>query len=168
MACTFNNRVKDGDRGENVFASVLEGAGLETERNPGADHAARALYDVAGEIDGRWFTAEVKHDLYEAKSGNVAIEYHNSRSDKPSGILATEADLWVFVLADASVWVANTRDLRDYFQMTPGLRDLPKAGDGNASIRLYRRKELFEGLFIRIDNLNRRALLTTLKNRLGW
>lgn len=167
MACTFKKRVRDGDRGEDLFAEVLESAGLPVTKNNEGKRADRARYDVASVVDGIHFTAEVKHDLYEAKSGNVAVEYHNSRSDIPSGILATEADLWVFVLSDGSVWAANTKALKDFFLKTPGLRDLPKAGDGNASIRLYRRHTLFDAVFVRLDLLNQPCLLTALKDRLN-
>jgi hypothetical protein len=154
MACdTYFKNKKEGEYGERVFTSVLKRAGLPATRNMSSKKEELLKWDVATEINGVKLTAEVKFDIYEARTGNVAIEYYNTRSCKDSGINATEANLWVFVLADDSVWACNVKALRQHFNQSPGVRDVINGGDGNASFRLYRRLELFEKLFTRLDEL---------------
>jgi len=153
-----------GDRAEELVQGVFHSAGLKSERNQTNQLSG---WDIRfwGELNG---TAEVKNDLYERKSGNVAIEYYNPRSCKPSGIAATKSDVWVIVLADQSVWVASSKELLEYIKSKPCLRDIPIAGDGNASLKLYRREELFGELFSRLDGLPPDGVLTTLAGRMTY
>jgi len=47
-------------------------------------------------ISGRT-TIEIKFETTPIRTGNVAIELHNSDLDEPSGINATKANLWVHI-----------------------------------------------------------------------
>lgn len=153
---------KLGRAGEERAAAVLRAAGLRPEANPAADRAGRAGWDLRFVLGPLVRTAEVKHDLYEARSGNVAVEYFNPRAGRPSGVAASTADLWVVVLADGSVWACRTADLRDYLATGPCVRDVPRAGDGNAAVRLYDRATLFAAIFVRLDDLPGDDLLTVI------
>ena len=58
---------------------------------------------------------EVKTDAQVARTGNVYIEYECLRGGKyvPSGIAATKADLWAFVLPASVLIVAPVTSVRD-------------------------------------------------------
>lgn len=81
-------------------------------------------------------TVEIKNDLYAGKSGNVAIEYHNPRSDKPSGINITKSDIWCHIIA-GEILVVRTQVLRDFTNTEKPKRVVKRAGDGNADLKLY-------------------------------
>ncbi len=101
------------------------------------------------------FKVEIKFDLMSQRTGNIAIEYWNSKSNKPSGILATNSDFYVFVLPDGeeySVWLTKTKTLVDYFTHNSGIRDV-HGGDNNSHMRLYSKDDILN-IFTRIDNLN--------------
>lgn len=152
---TVKADLKYGHDGESYVIHLLRAAGIDAENKGGTDGLER---DIICRVGDYRFSIEVKRDRMEAKTGNVAIEYWNNRQNKPSGIAATKADFWVFVLNDdknevATAWLASTALLRDYIQRVRPSRDLQYVGDGNASIKLYARQKLFEDIFVRFDNL---------------
>lgn len=162
--------VKDrsaGDRGEQALLSLLAAAGLAAGKNPAEDKDGKARYDLWIDLPGRRITAEVKFDRWECRSNNVALEYRNPRSDKPSGITATRADLWVFCLTDGSVWCCRTTDLKRHWRKGPAglgfVRDMAVCGDGNSSSCLYERVALFDTMFFRLDILERPELTALLE-----
>lgn len=151
----FLRDLQKGKQGEGRAAEVFEAAGFVTEPAP-----PKASYDlmIAFSAGRPAVPVEVKHDMWEQRSGNVAVEYYNPKSDKPSGISTTVSSLWVFVLADDSVWACRTQDLLRHHnkgaQGTGFVRDLPVCGDGNSSSTLYERNALFNTLFFRLDDLS--------------
>lgn len=112
-------------------------------------------YDIACYHYGTFkkrFTIEVKNDIYAASSGNMAIEVFNCRQNKPSGVLATKADLWCHVMQD-EIWMVNATTLLSHILKHRPKRIIGSAGDGNAVIWLYGVKVLTK-IFTRIDNLD--------------
>jgi hypothetical protein len=161
---SFKSSLTLGARGEQRLIDVLAGARLPCRRNESADLVG---WDVAFEFGGEVVRVEVKHDLYAAKSGNLAVEYYNPRAGKPSGILATKSRLWCVVLADG-VYLGRTADLKAYFETKPCVRDVACGGDGNAAMRLYRAAELLPAVFRRVDGRDStQAVLTIIKELLG-
>lgn len=113
------------------------------------------------------FTSEVKYDLYAAKSGNIAIEYYNPKSNKPSGLSATKADLWFHaVTKPASVWVTTVQQLKEYTNTKPPHKIVDVGGDDNASMYLYRQDVIFDDIFKRVDNLSPDELRTLIHDLL--
>ena len=59
-------------------------------------------------------TIEVKRDFWVGRTGNIAVEFQSRK--KPSGILTTEADYWVFVFSaeyeDKLMLVVETEKLK--------------------------------------------------------
>lgn len=100
-------------------------------------------------------TIEVKYDLYEAKSGNVAVEFWNTKLNKPSGISATTSKIWSFVLADKSIWFCNTEILKNYCNDVKPYRIISCGGDQNSSMKLYKRHQIFNDIFHRVDLLSK-------------
>jgi len=148
---------------------LLNEAGLLARKNPEKrDRAKMIQWDVESQVGSRQFTVEVKFDAYEAKSGNVAVEHFNVKQCKPSGISATTADLWCFVFADGSVWVARVSDLKKFVAATKAFRDIACGGDDNAAIKLFRRDHILPGVpFHRVDGLAVWDLTALLRDLLG-
>jgi hypothetical protein len=80
-------------------------------------------------------TFEVKCDLMAAKTGNIAIEFYNTRSVKASGIDGTKADFWVHI-TDA-MYIIETNQLKSLIKSVKPKRIITSGGDGNASLYLY-------------------------------
>jgi len=59
-------------------------------------------------------TLEIKFDSKASETGNACIEFWDQRRDKPSGILATTATLWVHIVpfeAEVSCFEVDTKRL---------------------------------------------------------
>ena len=135
---------------EEFIATVLKKAELDVKTNEDKDKLS--FFDLEVTLSNRVFTIESKYDVYEAKSGNIAIEFFNPRSDKPTGIDATKADLWVHVLTNPTqAWVTKTGTLRRYIREIKPLRVIGCGGDSNASILLYERKKILPAIFHQLD-----------------
>ena len=120
--------------------------GLKCEWNE--DKKKRSDYDL---IIVDIATMEIKNDLYAAKSGNVAIEYNNPRSDKPSGINITKSDVWCHIIG-GEVFVVRTERLKKFVNTEKPKRVVKKAGDGNADLKLYTIEHI-KSIMIPIDRI---------------
>jgi hypothetical protein len=103
----------------------------------------------------------------QAKTGNIAVEYENPVSKKPSGIMATTSDLWAIVLEHGEIWICRTSDLRTFFACEKHVKQIKRAGDGNASIRLYKSDHLLRSCCQRIDGIPPWDVLDILVKLLG-
>ena len=82
---------------------------------------------------------EVKFDKYATKSGNLCFELQDHKG-RPSGIMATEADLMVFLVAknlqskDKQIFEFDVPALRDFIEdhIDTTRFKIVKGGDGNA------------------------------------
>jgi len=54
---------------------------------------------------------EVKFETTPIRTNNVALEYWNTDFDKPSGVLATDANLWVHIVKDEKGFTAYEYDI---------------------------------------------------------
>jgi len=155
----FKSDLATGTLGERRFASVAESAGLTAEPNRSPSRAGKARYDFQLEVPQHAARAgvEVKYDVSEAKTGNVAVETANPKAGTDTGLTTTTAGVWVFVLKDQSVWAARVGDVRRAVarkdREAGHQRLVPVAGDGNASVHLFRRGPFFALLFFRLDDL---------------
>ena len=82
-------------------------------------------YDVAS-FAGDYFV-EVKMDTASVSTGNVAVEY--TYKGQPSGIAATTADYFVFVIPEGQGLMGYEVDLRDLKNALKGCA-LVRGGDG--------------------------------------
>ena len=162
-----NNFLKDlraGKRGETIFLDMLAKHDIICQSNNSKVKSELSKFDF--KIGAKTF--EIKYDLYEAKSGNVAIEYFNPKLAKASGVNITEADFWVFVLSDGSIWLTRTSILKDYISVLDKVKGFVKnainCGDGNSCSYIYDRKIIFDNIFIRLDTLNKEELISVFNN----
>lgn len=136
-----------GKRGEDFISILLEKSGIACKKMPGNF----IDYDFECKLGRKKFTIEVKYDWLAQKTGNIAIEYRNTRQDKPSGISATTADLWVTLIEDGNnivAWVCKTEDLKKLF--FAGGREV-NGGDNNSAMKLFKQEEIF-AISVRVDD----------------
>jgi hypothetical protein len=154
-----------GKKGEKAVLNLLKKCGVQLEEN--TDTKKRKDYDLVGKIGTKKVTVEVKLDWMCADTGNLAIEYHNSRKDEPSGIDATKAKIWAHVILDSgnpTIWVTSTKTLKSYITNNKPKRIVQRAGDGNASLYLYQDDIILPAIFKRIDNITKEAALKIVKS----
>jgi hypothetical protein len=101
-----------------------------------------------------------------SKTGNIAVEYFNTRKNSPSGILATTSDFWFVVLKPLEAWVCLTSSLRDYFHRATPLRVISCGGDNNSAMKLYKKDSILVDIFHRVDTMEPSALVELLSNLL--
>lgn len=138
--------LEEGKNGEIRVKTTLESMGYECEFN--SDKTIRSDYDL---IINNIGTVEIKNDLYSAKSGNIAIEYWNCKSNKPSGISITKSDIWCHIIC-GNIFVVNTEKLKTFTETEKPKRIIKKAGDGNASVKLYTVEQAMQ-IFIPIEDI---------------
>lgn len=117
-----------GRAAEKKVKDQLENSGIKVDFSP------TKKFDLI--IYEPFYNVEVKKDWMECKTGNVAIEYHNTITDKPSGPLHTGADIIFYVFKDG-IRVTNNEILREIVELAH--RTVENAGDGNANIVLVKR-----------------------------
>ncbi len=106
------------------------------------------------EVDGKRLTCEVKTERKHAQTRNICLEYWNPRSNKPSGVSASQSHLWVTVLAD-SIWCVRTEELKRFVSaLAPGdgVRRLERIGDGNSNAFIVPDRLLLGPVYFRLDS----------------
>jgi hypothetical protein len=152
---------KKGERGEKEVTAILAEAGIEAEPNVSRKRAELAGWDLRFHLLGREWHAEVKNDLMERRSGNVAIEFYNPKSGKPSGVFDTRSELWFHQLA-RGMFVTLTGRLLEYCSGGAAKRVVACGGDGNSSMFLFPADVIIEDIFVPISGADARAVLTDL------
>lgn len=143
-----------GSRGEAAVIGLFCGHGIPCKL------AESKAYD----LDALALRFEVKFDVYCARSGNIAIEYFNPKSCKPSGINATIADIWLHVLTKpVSIWMTSVLTLREFIAKNSPHRTIDCGGDKNSSMYLYKKDIILPQVFTRIDELSKAELLAVLQ-----
>ena len=154
----ISNDMKMGNDGEDKVKLLVENAGFHYVKN--IDEETRLLWDLAfgnDDDNDNVYTVEVKNDNYSLKSGNIAIEVENTSQKKPSGLMATESDLWAIVRGD-EVWLANTQELRSFVMENKPFKVIENGGDGNALLLLYKIGNILPAIFEQIDGLDEKEL----------
>lgn len=154
MGFTDLKAFKIGRVGEDAVRKLLDWAGVDTSLNNSDQIEVLKKHDIHCEMNGVQFSIEVKTDRMESVSKNIAIEYANPITGKPSGLMSSAADLWAIVLnSPDSIWVCSVKDLKAYFETETPVKDIKRAGDGNASIRVYRSSDFLNRLCLRLDGI---------------
>lgn len=132
-----------GKRAENLVVDILIQNGFDASIHDLTQH------DINLTIDNKIYRCEVKYDIKALKTKNLAIETHNTKQDKPSGIFA-ESDLLFYVLSDNSIFVTTTKKIRNFIVVNPPDRIVEYAGDGNARIYLYTLTQILPQVFYKL------------------
>ena len=151
-----------GKDGEISVLNLLNSGSILAKLNE--DKAVRSYYDIIAMLDTE-FTIEVKNDIYAAKSGNIAIEIYNPKSEKLSGLCATKSDIWVHIV-DGKHWFTATNLLKTFVNIHKPKRIIDKAGDGNATIYLYDVDIILPAIFICMNDKDKKQLQADIKGLL--
>lgn len=149
MKQKFHRDLKLGNDAEKKLGELLEKSEFKTQ------YKNLPEYDLVCEGNGVSFTVEVKFDKMASETGNVAVEFYNTKKCEPSGITKTTADLWCFVFEKPSeIWLTATKRLREFLICKTPFRSIFGAGDNNAALKLYRIEEILPKIFHRVDILS--------------
>lgn len=143
-----------GDTGVEILKNLLESFGIICTKPVGKVPG----YDLIIEHASQEKKIEVKYDLYSARSGNIAIEYFNPKSQKPSGLTITESDFWCIVLPCGSVYLNTVDQLLEFIARNTAKATKDFVGDGNASIMLYD-KEVILPTFVKLNDISQEKLI---------
>lgn len=136
-----------GKEAELELVEHLNSIGFDAKLNE--DFSLRYEYDV---ICTKYnVTFEVKNDVMSARTGNLAIEYWNSKKNEPSGLYRTRADFWVHRFDDA-LWVCSVSGLLNFTKNVKPGRIINGGGDDNADLMLYR-KEILANEMVKIESI---------------
>jgi len=158
-----------GKSGEECAKGVLELLDIKCEINE--DYDKRYDYDLSCKMGRKKFTAEVKFDDKSSTTGNIYIEYHNSKADKPSGVAVTKANLWIHVLPEddgsKAVWISSVSSLRVFMEEVEPHKKVAFGGDNNSAGYVYTKESILDKLFKRIDNLEKEEAIKLIKEMLN-
>lgn len=79
------------------------------------------------------YRIEVKLDRKMIFTGNIAVEIENTKQKKPSGIMASKADIWVYAIGK-DFWAIPTALLKDLIQIHGD--NVKYGGDNNSKMVL--------------------------------
>ena len=149
----FNNhQYRQGATGEDLIINLLSSFDIPAKKPV----PFNKFYDLIIEPnDGVSSTGEVKSDLMGKATGNIALEFWNSKKNEPSGLTATMADMWFHIFCE-EVWITNVLDLRVYVQNVKPAKVVFSGGDKNANLYIYKADKIFNDVFTRIDNLDKK------------
>lgn len=72
-------------------------------------------YDIATEKDGSVYIFEVKTDDNGSFTNNFFFEFHNNNLNEASGIIATEAKWYVYILPSSDfIYIWNVKELKEH------------------------------------------------------
>jgi hypothetical protein len=123
-----------GREAENEVVEHLKSLNLTVELN--SDKGKLLYYDIVASADADRFTFEVKNDVMSYKTGNVAIEYYNSKSNKPSGVMASQSDFWVHKIT-GTFFIIKTAYLRSLMTTIKPKKIITSGGDKNSDMYIY-------------------------------
>ncbi len=130
-----------GASAEKMVLDKLGEWGFIGRKNP---HKKPHRYDLEVDISpAKMLRLEVKNDKFAATSGNIALEYHNPKSDKPSGLYATDAEIWCHVIRGDEILFTHTRTLIDWITWIKPYKHFKRVGDNNAAIKLYKIEDMY-------------------------
>lgn len=134
-----------GSVGEGIATNKLMALGFGVEKGDGKKR------DIVVEIKGQKYDCEIKFDVYANSSGNIAIEFYNTKLCKPSGIDSTNCHFWIQVLNEKEIYIAEVTKIKEFIKDNNPKRTIINAGDGNASLYLYEKSIILEKCFQKLD-----------------
>ncbi len=99
-------------------------------------------WDFKAKLQEKIFLAESKFDIRSAETGNIAIEFFNSKIGKPSGISSTISDVWFYLLPDMTKWFASVLTIKQFLVDVKPLRTVYGGGDNNSDMVLYKKEDI--------------------------
>ncbi len=157
-----------GKRGEEYTKLLLDNVGFKCELN--TDYQKRYDYDLTVKMGKVEFTIECKYDVMSLKTGNLAIEYFNSKSNTASGITVTKSDIWVQLIPEKNsqnilAYAISTSKLRCFIESVQPFKIVVGKGDGNSDMMIYRMDAIIPE-FSRFDNVTDKKIMKAIFSEL--
>lgn len=147
----FKKDLKLGNHAENIVKNKLSLIFDDFRFNKDESH------DISAKYLNKEYTFECKYDIMSEKTGNIAIEYFNTKKKQLSGIYATKADFWVIILPGDEIYVSKTDIVKNYLNNNKPYKVIESGGDKNSAMLLYKKEDILKN-FIRIDTLDKKEL----------
>jgi hypothetical protein len=141
-----------GKKFERLLVEFLKDCGFNPKLNEVESEYSH--YDVT--IDNPKLSFEMKADLFYSLSKNIAIEYHNSKLDKPSGIIASKADWWVhgiYHTGKPTLYFAKRLELIQFMRDNPPHKHIIGGGDKNSNMYIYKEKDILGKILVNLNVL---------------
>lgn len=157
-----------GKKGELYIQKIFTDLGFKCELNQ--DYERRYEFDLYVELGKLNFTIEVKNDEMATKTGNLAIEVNNCKSNKPSGIYSSSSDIWVHLIrpkgqTEIQAYAIKLEKLKCFAESTEPLKKIYGGGDDNADLLIYKSLDILPE-FHRFDNISKPAAMKALFSEL--
>lgn len=142
-----------GDFAEDFVVGIFEKHNIEMFYNKETTRKKLAQWDLKFLQNQKDVLVEVKFDMKSSYTGNLAIEFFNTKQGIPSGISSTKSDLWAIVLKKPmSCWITKTSVLRKYIEQNEPFR-IVDGGDDNSAMKLYKKDKILIDIFHQINGL---------------
>lgn len=139
---SFAQKYKIGSDGEQLLVNTLIGLGYTTARK-NDNYETRYDFDVW--LTDQLTTFEVKNDKMFALTGNLALEFWNSRKNEPSGISRSMADFWVHIVpvhgVDTLYIAQRTLLLAAMYEIEP-IKKIKAGGDKNSDMYIFSKAQM--------------------------
>lgn len=159
----FLKDLKRGQVAEKFVVETLKGSGIDAYPSP------KKSVDLFFHLEKK-FSAEVKFDIYAAKSGRVAFEVVNPLNGRLSGVFGSKSDVFFYVFCNdfykpipEEIFICPTSQLKKFLETKPPLRIVETAGDGNATIMLYNKIDILD-VFQELTYVNKGDMWQTLQS----
>jgi len=129
---------KKAKKFEQLVLQFLQSGGYKPKLNDKRENFA--YYDIL--MDEPALTFEVKADFMSSVTGNLAIEHHNCKKDKPSGIMISTATYWCHVIYEnkiPTIYIAHRLELLKFMTDVEPFKKIIGGGDDNANLYLYKK-----------------------------
>ena len=156
--------LEKGKKGEEMVISLFKSAGVDLGFNN--DRAKFKFWDLKSKGVETSFSIEVKNDIMSVATGNVAIEVSNPRSGKDSGISVTKSDLWIHIVGK-EIWCCRSKNLKSFISKNKPFKVVKYAGDGNATIYLYKKQDIMPKIFTELSVKKPKEIISFLNNTLS-
>lgn len=141
----FHSSLQVGRTGEMLFYTQMEKFNIPYIINN--NKKTNKFYDCMIFPNDTEIKVEIKYDVMSEKTGNIAIEINNSKTNKPSGLYVTQAKVWCLVLPSLGLFFSKVDNIKQHVIDNLPLRTIIGGGDGNADLLLYKREALLDTLF---------------------
>lgn len=128
--------LKQGKEVEFELIEFLKSIGIETV-DENTVYSDRYSHDVSCSNGASTLKFEVKHDVMATKTGNIAIEFWNSKQNKPSGISSTLADIWAHKF-NGVIHLISVAKLKDLTTKIIPDKTVTLGGDKNSAMYIYK------------------------------
>lgn len=156
--------LKKGKIGEDMVVKLFKSAGVDLGFNK--DRSKFKFWDLKSEALDTSFSIEVKNDIMSVATGNIAIEVSNPRSGKESGISVTKSDLWVHIVGK-EIWCCKSGKLKSFVSKNKPFKVVKYAGDGNATIYLYKKADIMPKIFTELSSKEPKQIISFLNKALS-